>query len=30
MVAGGLLDKSVDYKKAYTTKLIDGMKIMMN
>jgi len=30
MVAGGLLDKSVDYKKAYTTRLFDGMKIMMN
>lgn len=30
MVAGGLLDKSVDYKKAYTTKFIDGMKIPMN
>jgi NitT/TauT family transport system substrate-binding protein len=30
MVAGGLLDKSVDYKKAYTTQFIDGMKIMMH
>jgi len=30
MVEGGLLDKSVDYKKAYTTKFIDGMKIPMN
>jgi len=30
MVAGGLLDKSVDYKKAFTTKFIDGMKIPMN
>jgi len=30
MVAGGLIDKSVDYKKAFTTKFIDGMKIPMN
>lgn len=30
MVGAGLLDKSVDYKKAYTTKFIEGMKIMMN
>ncbi|MEJ2623402.1 MAG: ABC transporter substrate-binding protein [Pseudolabrys sp.] len=30
MVKGGLLKKDVDYKKAYTTKLIDGMHIMMN
>jgi len=30
MVAGGLLDKGVDYKKAFTTKFIDGMKIPMN
>ncbi len=29
MVKGGLLKKDVDYKKAYTTKLIDGMHIMM-
>jgi NitT/TauT family transport system substrate-binding protein len=30
MVAGGLLDKNVDYKKAFTTQFIDGMKIPMN
>jgi NitT/TauT family transport system substrate-binding protein len=30
MVAGGLIDKSVDYKKAFTTQFIDGMKIPMN
>lgn len=30
MVAGGLLDKSVDWKKAYTTQFIEGMKIPMN
>jgi NitT/TauT family transport system substrate-binding protein len=30
MVEGGLLDKSVDYKKAYTTEFIKGMKIPMN
>jgi NitT/TauT family transport system substrate-binding protein len=30
MVGAGLLDKSVDYKKAYTTRFIDGMKIPMN
>jgi NitT/TauT family transport system substrate-binding protein len=30
MVAGGLLEKNVDYKKAFTTQLIDGMKIPMN
>lgn len=30
MVAGGLLDKSVDYKKAFTTQFIEGMKIPMN
>ena len=30
MVAGGLLDKDVDYKKAFTTQFIDGMKIPMN
>jgi NitT/TauT family transport system substrate-binding protein len=30
MVAGDLLDKSVDYKKAFTTQFIDGMKIPMN
>jgi NitT/TauT family transport system substrate-binding protein len=30
MVEGGLLDKSVDYKKAFTTEFIKGMKIPMN
>ena len=30
MVAGGLLDKNTDYKKAFTTQFIDGMKIPMN
>ncbi len=30
MVDAGLLDKSVDYKKAFTTQFIDGMKIPMN
>jgi NitT/TauT family transport system substrate-binding protein len=30
MVAGGLLDKDVDYKKAYTTEFVKGMKIPMN
>jgi NitT/TauT family transport system substrate-binding protein len=30
MVDGGLIDKSVDYKKAFTTQFIDGMKIPMN
>lgn len=29
MVKGGLIKKGVDYKKAYTTKLIDGTHIMM-
>lgn len=29
LVAGGLLDKSVDYKKAFTTQFIDGAKIQM-
>jgi NitT/TauT family transport system substrate-binding protein len=30
LVAGGLLDKSVDYKKAFTTQFIDGAKIQMD
>jgi len=30
MVDAGLLDMGVDYKKAFTTKFIDGMKIPMN
>ena len=30
MVEGGLLDKSVDYKKAFTTEFIKGMKIPLN
>jgi NitT/TauT family transport system substrate-binding protein len=30
MVGAGLLDKGVDYKKAFTTQFIDGMKIPMN
>ena len=29
MVKGGLLKKDVDYKKAYTTKFVDGLHIMM-
>jgi NitT/TauT family transport system substrate-binding protein len=30
LVSAGLLDKSVDYKKAFTTQFIDGAKIQMN
>jgi NitT/TauT family transport system substrate-binding protein len=30
MVEGGLLDKDVDWKKAYTTQFIKDMKIQMN
>lgn len=30
MVEGGLIDKSVDYKKAFTTEFIKDMKIPMN
>jgi NitT/TauT family transport system substrate-binding protein len=30
MVAGGLLDKAVDWKKAFTTDLIKDMKILMD
>jgi len=30
MVEGGLLEKTVDWKKAYTTDLIKDMKILMN
>lgn len=30
MVAGGLIDKSVDYKKAYTLQFVKDMKIPMN
>jgi NitT/TauT family transport system substrate-binding protein len=30
MVAGGLLDKAVDWKKGYTTDLIKDMKILMD
>ncbi len=30
MVNAGLLPKSTDWKKAYTTKFVDGLKIMMN
>ena len=30
MVESGVVKGTVDYKKAYTTKLIDGMKIMMH
>jgi NitT/TauT family transport system substrate-binding protein len=30
MVGAGLLPKDVDWKKAYTTKLVNGLKVMMN
>lgn len=30
MVKAGLLPKSVDWKKAYTTQFVNGLKIMMN
>jgi NitT/TauT family transport system substrate-binding protein len=30
MVDGGLLDKDVDWKKAYTTQFIKDLKILMN
>jgi NitT/TauT family transport system substrate-binding protein len=30
MVSAGLLPKGVDWKKAYTTQFVKGLKIMMN
>ena len=30
MVDGGLLDKAVDWKKAYTTQFVKDLKILMN